>query len=321
MGRCEYKIVKNNAGALPKQMKPFFSAVIPTYNRAETLRWTIDSVLAQTFTNFEVLVMDDGSTDGTRKMVESFADSRIKYDWAPNSGGPSTPRNRGVDAATTEWICFLDADDLWSPNKLEQVARYIQANPGADLICHHVVQTEEVSGKSTIARCGPFERDLYRVMLTEGNQVITSATTVRREFLDRHGLRFNTSPDYVIVEDYDLWLRIALAGGKFCKIREALGVYVIRPSGISSNLTKWDRNLMTLLKEHVYNLQKFDPDKDRLWRKITSHLLLDRAIVLIAEHRLASGIQSLLKGFCGAPATSIFYIFSKFTRRIRKYLS
>ncbi len=301
-------------------MKPFFSVVIPTYNRAEKLRRTIGSVLAQSFPDFEVLVMDDGSTDGTKAVVESFDDSRIRYDWASNSGGPATPRNRGIDAATTDWVCFLDADDLWHPDKLDQVARCIEANPGADLICHDVVTSVEASGKKFTSRCGPFERDLYRVMLTEGCQVITSATTVRREFLNRHGLRFNTSPDYVIVEDYDLWLRIALAGGRFRQIRQPLGVYVIERGNISSDLTKFNRNHMTLLKAHVYHLQTFDPDKDRLWRKITSHLLLDRARTLIAENRFALGIQSLVKGFRGAPASSVLYIGSKFARRIRKYV-
>jgi len=301
-------------------MKPFFSVVIPTYNRAEKLRRTIESVLAQSFRNFEVLVMDDGSTDNTEAVVESFDDSRVRYEWAPNSGGPATPRNRGIDAAKTDWVCFLDADDLWHPDKLDQVARCIEANPGADLICHDVVTSVEASGEKFTSRCGPFERDLYRVMLTEGNQVITSAATVRREFLDRHGLRFNTSPDYVIVEDYDLWLRIALAGGKFCQVRQSLGVYVIERGNISSDLTKFNRNHMTLLKAHVYHLQTFDPDKDRLWRKITSHLLLDRARTLIAENRFASGIQSLLEGFRGAPASSVLYIGSKFARRIRKYV-
>jgi GT2 family glycosyltransferase len=157
-------------------------------------------------------------------------------------------------------------------------------------------------------------------MLTEGCQVITSATTVRRKFLNQHGLRFNTSPDYVIVEDYDLWLRIALVGGKFVQIRQPLGVYVIGLSSISSDRSRSDRNLMTLLKTHVYHLQSFAPDKDRLWRAMMSHLLLDRARTLISENRFASGIHSLLKGFCGAPVSSVRYVGSKFARRIRKYM-
>ena len=299
-------------------MKPLFSVVIPTYNRAEKLQRTIESVLAQSFPSFEVLVMDDGSTDSTRAIVGSFNDSRIQYDWAPNSGGPATPRNRGIDAAMTDWVCFLDADDLWFSDKLEQVAKCIETHPGADLICHDVVTSVEASGEKFTSRCGPFEPDLYRVMLTEGNQVITSAVTVRREFLNRHVLRFNTSPDYVIVEDYDLWLRIALVGGRFFRIRQALGVYVIERGNISLDVTRFNRNHMTLLKAHVYHLQTFDPDKDRLWRKITSHLLLGRAKTLIAENRFVSGIQSLAMGFRRAPASSVLYLASKFARRIRK---
>src|SRR5882672_1834830 len=116
------------AGLNKFDLRPCFSIVIPTYNRAAKLKLTLDSVIAQTFTDFEVLVMDDGSSDNTREMVESFRDSRIRYQWAPNSGGPATPRNRGIDAAVADWICFLDADDRWYPDKLRRVAQVITAD-------------------------------------------------------------------------------------------------------------------------------------------------------------------------------------------------
>ena len=110
-------------------MKPFFSVVIPTFNRSPVLKRAIESVLAQSFLDYEILVMDDGSTDDTQAVVESFHDQRICYYWAENSGGPATPRNRGIDAARADWICFLDADDLWYPDKLERVAEEIKRNP------------------------------------------------------------------------------------------------------------------------------------------------------------------------------------------------
>ena len=165
------------------QNYPATSIVIATLNNREGLGKVLRGMLELDYPNgYEVIVVDDGSTDGTKAVVESFNDSRISYEWAPNSGGPATPRNRGIDTARADWVCFLDADDLWSSEKLERVARFIEANPGADLICHDVTTSVETSGQKFISRCGPFERDLYRVMLTEGNQVITSATTVRREF-------------------------------------------------------------------------------------------------------------------------------------------
>ena len=104
---------------------PRVTVFIPTYNRAGSLRETLDTVLAQTFTDFEVLVMDDGSKDDTAGMVAAIGDPRIRYEWAPNSGGPATPRNRGIEAASADWICFLDADDFWYPDKLGTMARTI----------------------------------------------------------------------------------------------------------------------------------------------------------------------------------------------------
>lgn len=299
-------------------MKPFFSVVIPTYNRAEKLKRTIDSVVSQTFSDFEILVMDDGSTDGTRAMMGSPLDARIRYEWASNSGGPATPRNRGIDLARADWICFLDADDLWHPGKLERTARAIRECPTADLFCHDVVSYMPGSDRKSVSKCGPFEKELYRVMLLEGNQVITSATTVRRDFLNRHALRFNTSSDYVIVEDFDLWLRVALNGGRFRRIREPLGDYLLGDDSISADLTRSQRNLITLLREHVYQMQSFEPDKDRLWRELNSYLAIELGKSLIANRQLVAGVRSLIHGCRGTPVRATVHIVSRLIRRIRK---
>ena len=118
---------------------PHFSNVIPTFNRVNKLKSTIESVLNQTFDDFELLIMDDGSVDGTEKMVNKFGDSRIKYEWAINSGGPATPRNRGIEKAAAPWISFLDADDIWYPNRLFEVAEAIRFNQSYEVFFHNEV--------------------------------------------------------------------------------------------------------------------------------------------------------------------------------------
>ena len=85
---------------------PLFSVVIPTYNRANMLQRALESVLAQSYDNFEILVMDDGSTDNTAEVVASFTDPRITYRWNKNFGGPARPRNKGIALAKGEWICL-----------------------------------------------------------------------------------------------------------------------------------------------------------------------------------------------------------------------
>ncbi|HZQ39551.1 MAG TPA: glycosyltransferase family A protein, partial [Rhizomicrobium sp.] len=100
--------------------RPFFSVVIPVFNRAEPLRRAIESVRAQTFQDFEIVVVDDGSTDNPRAVVESFADDRIHYWRQPNAGGGAA-RNRGIDEARGELVAFLDSDDVFLPHHLESM--------------------------------------------------------------------------------------------------------------------------------------------------------------------------------------------------------
>jgi glycosyltransferase involved in cell wall biosynthesis len=299
-------------------MQPFFSVVIPTYNRAGKLKNTLDSVVAQSFTNFEVLVMDDGSTDDTREVVESFQDARIRYEWAPNSGGPATPRNRGIDVAKADWISFLDADDLWYQDKLQRVRKVITQNSDCDLICHNEIMTVLATQRKSLLRYGPYEPDFYRLMLTLGNRVSTSATTVRRSFLNQHGLRFNQSLDYVIVEDYDLWLRIAFYGGVFHFISEPLGKYIIDEDNISSNLPLIRHNQLVVLRDHVYNLQQFEQNKSRLWRYINSGLLISRAKGEVADKQYAAAIKSVAAALKISILFSGRYFFNKLLNTVNK---
>jgi len=299
-----------------REVKPAFSIVIPTFNRAGTLRSTLDSVFAQTFGDFEVLVMDDGSSDNTEEVVRSYGDPRIRYEWAPNSGGPATPRNRGIDAAIADWVCFLDADDKWYQDKLEKVAEIIATVPGLDLVCHNETMSVLATGSKMPLKYGPFEPDFYQAMLRLGNRVSTSAVSVRREFLNDHCLRFNQSPDYVIVEDYDMWLRIAFHGGIFRFIADPLGEYIIADSNISSNLQRVEHNHLVMLRDHVYNMQMFESDKDRLWREINAGLLITKAKHLIAKRQFIVGAISLIRALRASPAGALKYIFLKAREKV-----
>ena len=172
---------------------PFFSVVVPTYNAGYKLKATIDSVLNQTFTDFEILVMDDGSQDDTKSLIESLVDKRIKYDWKPNSGGPATPRNRGIEASLAPWVSFLDADDLWHPRKLELVKEVIsdKSKYKVDVICHNEILNLNGNRDKKILEYGPYTKDFYYNLLTLGNCLSTSAVTVRKDFLTSNNIQFN----------------------------------------------------------------------------------------------------------------------------------
>jgi len=147
------------------------------------------------------------------------------------------------------------------------------------------------------------------------NRVSTSAATVRRAFLNRHGLRFNQQPDYVIVEDYDLWLRIALNGGVFYFCPEILGDYVIADDNISSNLQKIRHNHLVLLRDHVFGWQRFEPDKEKLWREINATFLINESRAQFQRKQYRVGVNSLLRAFRSSALGSLKYIRAKTRRR------
>ena len=101
-------------------MNPLVSIVIPTYQRRESLKITLESVLSQSYQNYEILIIDDGSKDGTREMIYNLKDQRIIYIWQNNTGGTANPRNKGILSARGEWIECLDSDDIWTSEKQEQ---------------------------------------------------------------------------------------------------------------------------------------------------------------------------------------------------------
>jgi len=116
-----------------KNNHPLISIIIPTFNRADWIKAAIESVLKQTYQNFELLIIDDGSTDNTKKII-SFCDKKIKYYFQKNKG-PSAARNFGIKEANGKYICFLDSDDQWAKTKLERQLNLIFADPNIK-ICY-----------------------------------------------------------------------------------------------------------------------------------------------------------------------------------------
>jgi len=181
---------------------PFISVIIPTYNRGWILKEAVDSVLSQEYPSYEVIVVDDGSTDDTAEILKSCA-SRIAVIRQANQG-VSAARNRGVREASGNLIAFLDSDDLWLPGKLATQAAFFRAHP-AIRIC----QTEETWVRNG-RRVNPKNRhkkpsgDIFEPSL-ELCLVSPSAVMMRRELFEEMGGFDETLP---ACEDYDLWLRI-----------------------------------------------------------------------------------------------------------------
>jgi teichuronic acid biosynthesis glycosyltransferase TuaG len=187
--------------------EPFISVVIPSYNAAKYLAETLESVRAQTFRNYEVIVVDDGSTDRTFDIAARFEGVRRLRQ---ANRGAAAARNAGIGAARGAYVAFLDADDLWLPKKLEKQVAYLEQNPKAAWIYSDARVFDSASGR-TICRIGArirlHEGEILRPLLLRS--FIPSATpVVRRDALFAAGL-FDEARERRIGEDWSLWMRIA----------------------------------------------------------------------------------------------------------------
>jgi glycosyltransferase involved in cell wall biosynthesis len=209
------------------QRAPRVSVVTPVFNGAAFVGTAIASVLAQTMTDLELLVVDDGSSDDTRAVVARFADPRLHFVAQPHRGVSAT-RNAGIERSRAPWIAFLDADDRWAPTKLEEQLARVAKVPDADMVyCGAISQAPDGSE----IRRAPAELEGYVFdALIRGNQITGSASSVlvRRDTLDKVGYFDEQLP---CCEDWDLWLRIAAVGRVAC-VREPLVFLLSRPGSL-----------------------------------------------------------------------------------------
>lgn len=179
------------------------TVIIPTFNRGYCLAESIQSVLDQSFTDFELIVVDDGSTDNTLDVVSQFPDiQKIRLD---ENRGVSFARNRGLKQARGEWIAFLDSDDLWEKEKLATQIKWVERHPG-----HHAVYTDEIWIRNGVRvnamnKHRKYSGDIFRYCLPLCI-VSPSSVLLHTELLSEDGGFDESMP---VCEDYDLWLRIA----------------------------------------------------------------------------------------------------------------
>ena len=210
---------------------PAVSVIIPTYNRVQPLKRAIQSVLDQTFTDFEIIVIDDASADGTDKFMLSLKDQRIKYFRHVSNKGGSAARNTGIRSSTGEYIAFLDSDDTWLPEKLQlQVQHFESLSTDIGAVYTGLVklsQKNTVMGNMTPTVSGNIQSAIY----AENCVGPLSTVMVRRDCLDRAGLFDESLPS---CQDWDLFIRIS-GVCKFSFIPNALVRYYISNDSITKN--------------------------------------------------------------------------------------
>jgi glycosyltransferase involved in cell wall biosynthesis len=210
-------------------VQPGVSVVIPTWNRARTIRQAIDSALQQSLPVLEVLVCDDGSTDDTESIVAHIAerDARVRWVSGGRGGRPAIPRNRGLRERGGEWVAFLDSDDAWLPGKLSvqiEAARTL----GTLAVCSNA--TRVATGGRELGSLLDWHRPRLKFGdLLAVNRVVCSSCVVHGSLLTKTG-GFPEEPEFKAIEDYVLWLRVAaLTDFAFCE--DALVHYWDDPEG------------------------------------------------------------------------------------------
>jgi len=297
-----------------KHSIPTFSVVIPTYNRCNVILETVQAVLNQTFSSFEVVVVDNGSTDHTSDIIRSISDSRVRYLKLKGSGSPASPRNHGIVEARGEWIAFLDSDDYWFPEKLESVANVLEKED-CDLISHfqeirdtRTNKVIEVMGYSCDAAI------TYEAILRSENCFATSSIAIRRQFITNRNLHFNESVKYFAVEDYDLWLRVLANGGKAIFLNKILGVNNVSEGhmGVPELVFK---NMFELLKDHAHNVQKFTDQREDLENELISALHMRQAVLKLRMGEVWASMAGLKNAIVLRPLSPMSYFFFRLRQR------
>jgi glycosyltransferase involved in cell wall biosynthesis len=226
--------------------QPFVTVVIPTFNHAKLLRRALDSVVAQTFDNWEAIVINNFSIDETIQVVESFQDDRIRLINFKNSGVIAASRNQGIKIARGNYIAFLDSDDCWYSEKLQKCVEC--TNHGAKFICHGELWINgDLSTREIMY--GPANRATYLNLLFRGNCISTSATCIETALL-RSVDGFDEATEIVTAEDYDLWMRLAATNPKTVFIPEILGEFHRLSDSASSAVLRNLASEKAVLQKH-----------------------------------------------------------------------
>ena len=223
---------------------PLISVVIPVFNGERTIQETIESILNQTFSDFEIIVINDGSEDSTLQIVSNISDSRLRILTYPNAGLAAS-RNRGITEATGEYVAFLDADDLWTPDKLAAQFKQLQANPDAAVAYSW---TDFIDGSGCFVRPAAhftvsgnvFSRLLLTNFLDNGSNPLIS----KQALIEVGGL----DESLKAAEDWDLYLRLA-ARYPFVVVTSPQVLYRVSADSMSGNVFRQETETLKVINK------------------------------------------------------------------------
>ncbi len=251
---------------------PSVSIVIPTYNGSRYILQTIESVLQQTYRDYEIIVVDDGSNEDIKSLLKPFAD-KISYIRIENSG-PAAARNKGIQVSKGEFLALLDHDDIWKPGNLQEKVDFLQRNPGSAMVYSYPELMDSEGNAlhqeypSVFPNGSVFEDLLLRNWITT-----FSCTLIRRSIFNRVGL-LDERREIMSCDDYDMWLRIAdvssivfspdrqvryrvhdtsLIKNYDISLKSTLAVFAKALNECNSASKLSDKKRASIIKQHLYN--------------------------------------------------------------------
>ena len=260
------------------EINPLVSIIVPVYNAEDYISDAIYSVLDQSYTNWELILIDDGSTDDTKSFILPFLkDSRIQYFYKQN-GGQSTARNKGIKHARGYYLAFLDADDIWDSDRLASQLGIIQTEDVSlvfsKLRC--VARNGEYLNKNKGNGTGVFQGFTALFLLAAGQiSIPNSSVLVTKESVEEVN-KFNESDEARNIEDYHLWFRMLLAGYKFYGINKVTGAYRIHENQTTYKDPGQSRKIIVYLSK----LSGKYPQKEHFFK----FLILQRLSMYYKQH-------------------------------------
>ena len=255
------------------------TVVIPSYNRAEKLDRALKSLTDQTLKEFKVIIIDDGSTDNTKEIVNSYQRKlKLDYIYSKNSGGPAKPRNIGLFKTNTKYIAFLDSDDWWVENKLEISLSILKK--GYCFVYHDLYMHNNKFYSKNVLTTKTLKDHTYENLLNKGNIINNSSVVMESGLLKSIG-GFDESPKLIGSEDYDAWIRLAKISSKFYKIPGIYGYYSLSNDSISS--------YQNCLKNNIYLRKKYNLCSKSNYRIGPAWLIYgySRSLMLLGRYRSA----------------------------------
>lgn len=230
-------------------MTPRVSVIMAAHNHAHFLPRSIGSVKAQTYPDYEFIVVDNGSTDETRNVIDALKWEKLQYIYQDDTGSVSGPRNTGLKFANGDYVAFLDSDDNWTPDKLDACMRVLDQDPAIDVLCHDMIRRTSTKILNRINVGTGRSASIQDALLFDGNFLLGSATIVKRTAMAAVG-GFDPRPEFVHAEDYEAWLRLAEHGNRFYFLNAVLGDLYVHESNLSGDVRRACDDLRNVIRHH-----------------------------------------------------------------------